>query len=376
MAAQAAGGEKDEMHHRKVCGSRVARDCDHPDGRHYGRAGRGAIRDGIRPADADGSGPPRNGCQYLPVRRRNELDAVDYDNAHRPDDVGNEADDHDGRRSEHRGQQHRVLVSDIGELEHEQSPVHRERRLDRHRWRPAPDQHGLIPTGVPGVDRGLPGHLVFARPVVGRQSPNLLPFSLFPSDFLLRSRRGMFSIPNINHDTFKSASPPWNEWRRKPQEDRTMKSIIRKDEAAVSPVIATILMVAITVVLAAVLYVMVSGLLTPTGQGPRVMGVNIGRSGDGTNWTLLITTTPTGLTTSAVKLTITTGGGANTVVNNIAFSSLTSANWNANKAQFIGSGGSTVIVGDRVVVSTTSYPPGYQVLIADSQGILYSHALS
>src|SRR5438034_11348083 len=73
-----------------------------------------------------------------------------------------------------------------------------------------------------------------------------------------------------------------------------MKSIIRKDEAAVSPVIATILMVAITVVLAAVLYVMVSGLLTPTGQGPRVMGVNIWRSGDGTNWTLLITTTPTG----------------------------------------------------------------------------------
>ncbi len=37
--------------------------------------------------------------------------------------------------------------------------------------------------------------------------------------------------------------------------------LIRKDERAVSPVIATILMVAITVVLAAVLYVMVSGLI-------------------------------------------------------------------------------------------------------------------
>src|SRR5437867_6068901 len=93
-------------------------------------------------------------------------------------------------------------------------------------------------------------------------------------------------------------------------------------------------------------------------------------------WTLLITTTPTGLTTSATKLTITTGGGANTVVNNIAFSSLTSTNWDTNKAQFIGSGGSTVIVGDRLLISTASYPPGYQVLIADSQGILYSHALS
>jgi len=45
-----------------------------------------------------------------------------------------------------------------------------------------------------------------------------------------------------------------------------MKSwIIRKDEKAVSPVIATILMVAITVVLAAVLYVMVTGLLAGPG---------------------------------------------------------------------------------------------------------------
>jgi flagellin-like protein len=47
--------------------------------------------------------------------------------------------------------------------------------------------------------------------------------------------------------------------------------LVRKDESAVSPVIATILMVAITVVLAAVLYVMVSGLLTgPGAQRPEV----------------------------------------------------------------------------------------------------------
>jgi flagellin-like protein len=51
-----------------------------------------------------------------------------------------------------------------------------------------------------------------------------------------------------------------------------MKSwIIRKDEKAVSPVIATILMVAITVVLAAVLYVMVTGLLAgPGATKPQV----------------------------------------------------------------------------------------------------------
>jgi flagellin-like protein len=50
-----------------------------------------------------------------------------------------------------------------------------------------------------------------------------------------------------------------------------MKPIIRKDEEAVSPVIATILMVAITVVLAAVLYVMVSGLIGgPSTSKPTV----------------------------------------------------------------------------------------------------------
>jgi flagellin-like protein len=51
-----------------------------------------------------------------------------------------------------------------------------------------------------------------------------------------------------------------------------MKAIIRKDDQAVSPVIATILMVAITVVLAAVLYVMVSGLIggTNTTSKPTV----------------------------------------------------------------------------------------------------------
>jgi len=43
---------------------------------------------------------------------------------------------------------------------------------------------------------------------------------------------------------------------------------VRKDSDAVSPVIATILMVAITVVLAAVLYVMVLGFGTETNQTP------------------------------------------------------------------------------------------------------------
>lgn len=71
---------------------------------------------------------------------------------------------------------------------------------------------------------------------------------------------------------------------------------IRKDSKAVSPVIATILMVAITVVLAAVLYVMVMGFgggeaQTPTGsftvaekQDSGVYRLKIGEVTPETNW--------------------------------------------------------------------------------------------
>src|SRR3989475_11468709 len=65
------------------------------------------------------------------------------------------------------------------------------------------------------------------------------------------------------------------------RKDYTMKSVIQKDEAAVSPVIATILMVAITVVLAAVLYVMVSGLITPVGGNKPLGRFGPGRRGNG-----------------------------------------------------------------------------------------------
>jgi len=119
---------------------------------------------------------------------------------------------------------------------------------------------------------------------------------------------------------------------------------------------------------------MVSGVTWTTGQGPRAMGVNIGRSTDGTNWILTIMSTPSGLMTSAVGLTITTSVGL-TALNSTAFASLTSGSWSTNHAQFIGTGGGAIIVGDRLLISTSTYPAGYAVEIADTQGILYAHAL-
>ncbi len=151
-----------------------------------------------------------------------------------------------------------------------------------------------------------------------------------------------------------------------------MKTIIRKDEGAVSPVIATILMVAITVVLAAVLYVMVSGLLTPTGSGPKAIGVLPGRSADGTNWTLTFATVPSGLTTSGTKVTIITAGGS-TALASTAFSAVT---FSANKVAYIqAQTGSAVGVGDRLLISTTTYPTGYTYQLSDGTSILASGTL-
>ena len=152
-----------------------------------------------------------------------------------------------------------------------------------------------------------------------------------------------------------------------------MQSIIRKDETAVSPVIATILMVAITVVLAAVLYVMVSGLITGPGSTPRAMGVTIQRSSDQTNWTLLITSVPSGGTaTTATYLTV-RGAGGQIVLSAKAFSALT---WAADRATYQGDADATVEAAESLLLSTTTYPQNNRVEITDGTQILFSGLLA
>lgn len=63
---------------------------------------------------------------------------------------------------------------------------------------------------------------------------------------------------------------------------------IRKDQEAVSPVIATILMVAITVVLAAVLYVMVAGLIGGGGTSRPAVTLDSARSTGTNSWKVAI----------------------------------------------------------------------------------------
>jgi flagellin-like protein len=80
----------------------------------------------------------------------------------------------------------------------------------------------------------------------------------------------------------------------------------------VSPIIATILLVAITVVLAAVLYVLVSGLTRGGGSTPYTIDfTSTSATGSSPNFFDSMAVSPTtGLTTSAFGISITSSGGS------------------------------------------------------------------
>jgi len=99
-----------------------------------------------------------------------------------------------------------------------------------------------------------------------------------------------------------------------------MRRLRRRNERGVSPIIATILLVAITVVLAAVLYVLVSG-LTKTGvSAPYELGLGyLSSAGTGLNYTETLSMLPTpGLTTAIFALKILTPGGSTLSIGTVA----------------------------------------------------------
>ena len=143
----------------------------------------------------------------------------------------------------------------------------------------------------------------------------------------------------------------------------TRRSLRRKSKRGVSPIIATILLVAITVVLAAVLYVLVSGLTKGGSSVPYELGMaEQTQGGSGTTWTTTMSLSPTsGLTTSAFGLRVTLPGGGSTYATVAASGT-----------------GCSVAATTNVVSSCTGTATGwYGVLVSSSTGYivaLYSGA--
>lgn len=147
---------------------------------------------------------------------------------------------------------------------------------------------------------------------------------------------------------------------------RTTRAI-RRDQEAVSPVIATILMVAITVVLAAVLYVMVSGLVTGPGATPQAIGISIGSTTDGQNWKLSMTSVPSTLSSSNVNLVVLDASGT-VVLASKALGDLTSSTDNATFVDLDADG--TIEAGDYILLSKNTYPSGYEFQLLGTSGVL------
>ncbi len=152
--------------------------------------------------------------------------------------------------------------------------------------------------------------------------------------------------------------------------------LIRKDERAVSPVIATILMVAITVVLAAVLYVMVSGLIAGPGGGPQTIGVS--QTPGSANWQLQISSTPG--THSLTTTTILIRWSNATIVNppgQITLDSIkTTANNGVRYIQVDTSATAMKVLDVVTIAKTTPYVAGMQVTIADGSTLLWQGNLA
>ncbi len=151
-----------------------------------------------------------------------------------------------------------------------------------------------------------------------------------------------------------------------------MRAIVRTDEQAVSPVIATILMVAITVVLAAVLYVMVSGLIGTGTNAPNSIGIL--RSSSGGNWILTVSGTTGTMTASQVFMTIAKSDGTSTNTTNVALTVLSFTN-NGAKYQPAGNSGN-VAAADTILLSQTAWPAanGYRVTLTYGSSIVYGPA--
>ncbi len=152
--------------------------------------------------------------------------------------------------------------------------------------------------------------------------------------------------------------------------------LVRKDESAVSPVIATILMVAITVVLAAVLYVMVSGLLTGPGGGPQTIGVQ--RQDTSSNWVLSIVTVPSthALTTTTFLMRWPSNSSVANPPGQATLQTLKTTSGGVHYLPVGGAAQTELKVSDVITISKTlSYTTGMSITIADGQTVLWTGTL-
>lgn len=155
-----------------------------------------------------------------------------------------------------------------------------------------------------------------------------------------------------------------------------MKKIwkIRRDEEAVSPVIATILMVAITVVLAAVLYIMVTGMTS----GPSTLDSVGGTLNSVSNgWTFTCTSGTKDFPESSTYVQVVSETGAlvtnRTLISAMDGSESANVTWYDNNADGKLNAGDSLFIDGGATGETVQSDDIFRISTSDT--ILYSRTL-
>ena len=160
----------------------------------------------------------------------------------------------------------------------------------------------------------------------------------------------------------------------------TKKMAKRLKDSGVSPVIATILMVAITVVLAAVLYVMVSGFTHSPGTANSA-GLNEAQNA-ATNWTVSVSSvSSSNLGLTNMKIVVQNGSAGSvsfTLVAGVGTHNITSPNGKGITVEFVvisGNSGTYLQAGDYFIISGAYATSGNTVTLYDGGSTLGSVTL-
>ncbi|MFP3318909.1 MAG: archaellin/type IV pilin N-terminal domain-containing protein [Thermoplasmata archaeon] len=153
-----------------------------------------------------------------------------------------------------------------------------------------------------------------------------------------------------------------------------MKILYKKDKG-VSPVIATILMVAITVVLASAVYLMVSGYIGGSPSKPVALGVSPSTNATATEF--LITSGNISVTSGSpliITITPTSGAPVSATLTSVATPSSQPTGYTVHVYSVTGN--QYLAAGDTISISTSSnapLPPGTTVTFTYNGNVIYKY---
>jgi len=135
-------------------------------------------------------------------------------------------------------------------------------------------------------------------------------------------------------------------------------------DRAVSPIIAILLLLAITVVLTSVMYVTISQMIPNVSDDSRPLGVVVDKAG--ANWTIIIASVSAGVSPRFVYIAISDSNGTPILL----YTPIADMTGYLDSEPM-----GTLSAGDRILIPIQDYPEGCLITIKDDQKLLFNGIL-